>query len=129
MAYATTKWDAIGTYETGRGTIVEQQRTLFDGIAANDNGEWMDTLGWDSFNCSAVITSTQTVNLMGSNAAAKPADSSHGSAITTALTATGYFSIARHQIPRWLKVYTSSTSGGSSVVTAKVHRFAGDRLP
>lgn len=129
MAYATTKWDAIGVYETGRGTVVEDQRTLYDGEDGNDDGEWMDTLGWDSFNCSAVITSTQTVNLRGSNAATKPADNTHGSAITTALTATGYFSIDRHQIPRWLKVYTSATSGGSSVVTAKVHRFAADRLP
>lgn len=128
MAYADTEWTPIAFFRTGRGTIVEESRVLYSAKNADDNGEWQEGKGVETIEVLATISSTQTVNIVGSNAATAPAASSHGQAIATALTSTGRFELAKHQIPKFWKVYLSSTSGGSSTVTAKVTKQKGDTL-
>lgn len=128
--YAASSFTVVGTYQTGRGVVAEKTRSLYtsSNSTADDNGEWMDTFGWQSFVVYVDVTSTQTINLQGSNAATIPANSSQGLALATALTADGYFKIEEYNIPRFVKVYLSDTSGGSSVVDLKVKTFIGNTI-
>lgn len=86
---------------------------------------WVETTGWQSICVYVDITTSGTLNMVGSNLTA-PAASDNGFAVATAITADGYGVITQEKIPRWFKIYPSA-SGGAMTVAMKVVKVAMNR--
>lgn len=95
---------------------------------SNDNGQWVNADGWLSVCVLATISATASLNIMGSNAATIPANTSHGTALVTKITASGKFNIAEEFMPKWFKVYVTDMSGGAVTADIKVRKYVTDTV-
>lgn len=85
--------------------------TLFTGVVAVMDGEWFDARGLGPIGIEVSGITTATAQIRGSNATAKPADNTHGSAIGADITADG---IVRVDTPVcWMKVRVSAWTSGT----------------
>lgn len=91
-------------------TVISEDYDLYVSQASADDGVWMDTAGWETITVWVDIGTTGTVKIGGSSAATIPANSADGTDIKTNLTADGFFTIQKHEIPRWVKVHAHATS-------------------
>ncbi len=128
MAYKDSDFTYYARYKKGSGTIIEQSRVLYSAASAADDGEWMDTSGWQSVQIIFDEVSDSVFSVGGSNAATAPANSADGTDIVTALTADGVITLQQHQIPRFIKPHLSTVNSGTANATMKVTRFKADVL-
>ncbi|MFI5324251.1 MAG: hypothetical protein ACHQ6U_12170 [Thermodesulfobacteriota bacterium] len=84
---------------------------------------WVDAKGWISLCVYVDITTSGTLNIVGSNAKANPGTSDNGFAIATAITADGFATVTQEKLTRWVKVYPSA-SGGAMTVDLRVLKIA-----
>lgn len=109
------------------GQLIQQTRKfehwyLIDAeAAATNNGVWIDSGAFDTGSIDVVISNTATVQIRGSDAPTRPADTAHGNQIGTDITASSIYSI--QQPPRWLKARVSAYTNGQVDVWALL-RFA-----
>ena len=88
---------------------------LIDAVSATSDGVWIDATMLQHGSIEVTIATTATVQLRGSNAASKPANSADGFQIGSDITASGGFAI--EHLPRFLKAKISAhTSGAVSVL-------------
>lgn len=87
---------------------------LLDGVAALDDGEWVDVENYAplSFHISGI--GTATVELRGSNAASKPANGAHEIKLGSDITADGIRTLTAPI--RWVKARITAHSSGTITV-------------
>lgn len=88
--------------------------TLLDGVAATDNGVWIDT---EEHRLAGVIDisgmTVATVQIYGSNAFAKPANATDGRQIGVDIVADTLLEIGA--LPRWVKTKISAWTSGTII--------------
>lgn len=89
---------------------------LIDAAVAVTDGVWMDTGQYENTRIEISGITTGTVEIRGSNAAAKPLNTAHGTIIGTAFTADGYSEIL--VLPRWIKARVTAWTTGTFDVLA-----------
>lgn len=107
-------------------TFVEEDINLFTNQTTAADGVWMDAQGWEALNVAYVIhSSTGTLKVDGAGTAAIPANSADGVGLATDLTASGYVSLQRHQIPKYVKVHPHAV-GADVSISLKITKLIGD---
>ena len=119
----------IGT-STNAGNGITRIESVFNPLVAATGTDtatvpWVSALGYESICVYVDITTSGTLNIVGSNLAA-PVITDNGFAIATAITADGFATVTTEKIPRWWKVYPSA-SGGAMTVSVKVKKIAMDK--
>lgn len=105
-------------------TYIESMFHVLNAATGTDTAvPWVSTLGWDYAIVTVDITTSGTLNIVGSNAATKPAASANGFALVSAITADGVANLTKDKLARWFKVYPSA-SGGAMTVDVMVRKIA-----
>lgn len=100
-----------------------QSWKLLDGATTTDSGAWIDVRGYKALSVDVAYSTTvgtaspATIQLRGSNATTKPANTTNGAQLGADVTATSIVGITTPV--RWLKAMVSSWS--TSIVTANAH--------
>lgn len=94
--------------------------TLIDAAVATADGVWIDSGDFPEGNLEVTIVTTATVQIRGSDAATKPANTAHGHQIGSDITATAGYSV--NHLPRWLKARVSAWTAGAVTVTTTLRR-------
>ena len=125
----TTEYQIGISSNQGNGpTYIESMFHVLDAATGTDTAvPWVSTLGWDNAIVTVDITSSGTLNVVGSNAAAKPAASVNGFVLATAVTADGVVNLTKDKLARWFKVYPSA-SGGAMTVDVMVRKIVMDAI-
>lgn len=103
-------------------TFIESMYHVLNAATGTDTAvPWVSTLGWDYAIVTVDITSSGTLNIVGSNAATQPLASANGFALVSAITSDGVANLTKDKLARWFKVYPSA-SGGAMTVDVMVRR-------
>lgn len=114
-------WQGIVTEPTEN--LQTEIATVIDGVEETGDGEWFDTGDTILMNIEISGITTGGVTLSISNAATKPADTTHGIDFTSEYTANDTVMIDRHNIHRWFKIRVSSwTEGAFSVIVKRIRQ-------
>ncbi|RJQ39511.1 MAG: hypothetical protein C4555_03120 [Dehalococcoidia bacterium] len=109
-------------------TLVEEDINLFTNQTTAADGVWMDATGWEALNVTYVIhSSTGTLKVDGAGTATVPANSTDGVGLASDLTASGYVSLQRHQLPKWVKVHPHAV-GADVSIHLKITKLIGDNV-
>lgn len=97
----------------GNGALVSR---LLTAVVAVDDGDWIDTLGYSPHSFEITGITIGTVQIRGSNAPTKPANTVHGFQIGADVTVAGSQLVVNQDPIRWVKARVSAwTSGTISV--------------
>lgn len=124
----TTEYPIGVSSNKGGPTYQESMYHVLNAATGTDTAvPWVDALGWDQAIVTVDITSSGTLNIVGSNAATKPAASANGFALVSAITSDGVANLTKDKLARWFKVYPSA-SGGAMTVDILVRKTVMDPM-
>jgi len=86
---------------------------LLEAVGAVDDGVWIDVAGWFPFCFEINGITVATVQIRGSLAPTKPANTVHGFQVGANVTTTGSQNIASLEPLRWVKARVSAWTSGS----------------
>ena len=84
---------------------------LLDGLAAQDDGVWVDARAFQTQSIQVTGITTATIKICGSNAQTKPANNTHGAQIGSDITADSIVSVL-HPV-KWIKARISAHTTGT----------------
>ena len=117
MAVSLTPTRSGGRSDGG----VSVEGVLFTGAVAINDGEWVDVRGISPMSIHVAGITTATVQIRGSNAAAAPANNTHGVPIGADITADGMAAVTTPM--NWLKARVSAWTTGTISATLAGHRI------
>lgn len=88
-----------------------QEYTLLDAAVATTNGEWVNVSGWRRMSVHIKGITTATVEVRGSCAPTKPADTGHEVLLGSALTADTIYEVSAKL--KWIKVRMTAWTTGT----------------